>query len=84
VEPVRLCPQGARNVRAGRTGAPGSADGTDRRRAGLAVPALRRVRDRRAARQRTGRGGAAAPPGARSCAASCSCACSRWTGSSAS
>ena len=32
------------------------------RRDGLAVPALRRVRDRRPARPRTGRGGAAAPP----------------------
>ena len=51
-----------RDVRAGRTGAAGPADGSDGRRNGLAVPALRRVRDRRAARQRPGRGGAAGPP----------------------
>ncbi len=53
----------ARNIRAGRTGAAGPADGADRRRDGVAVPALRRVRDRRAPWQRPGRGGAAAPPG---------------------
>ena len=46
-------------------GLAGPADGADRRRDGVAVPALRRVRDRRAARQRPGRGGAAAPPGQR-------------------
>src|ERR1035441_4248982 len=63
LEPVWLCPHGARDVRAGRTGAAGPADGTDSGRNGLAVPALRCVRDRRAARQRSGRGGATPPPG---------------------
>jgi uncharacterized membrane protein (DUF2068 family) len=65
LEPVRLFPQGPHDVRAGRAGAAGAADGADRGRNGLAVPALRRVRDRRPARQRPGRGGAADPPGRR-------------------
>src|SRR5215471_15727030 len=52
LEPVRLCPPGAHDLRAGRTGVAGSPDGPDCGRNGLAVLALWDVRDRRAARQR--------------------------------
>src|SRR6058998_1087784 len=45
LEPVRLCPQGTRDVRAGRTGSEGPPDDAHRGRNGLALPALRHVRD---------------------------------------
>src|SRR5437764_893195 len=54
LEPAQLRPARTRHVRARRGGAPDPATGPDPARRGVALPALRRLRPRCAARQRSG------------------------------